>query len=309
LQLEEVRDYVDMFHGAPLKVISDCLRGCLTAAPGNDLIAVDFSQIEARVLPWLAGQDNKLEIFRQGKDIYLKSAHDIYGVPENMITKDQRLVGKVGELALGYQGGVGAFQSMAKQYLVKVPDALADEIKMRWRNANPKIVEYWFRLDNAATAAVSSPGEKFHAGPKGRHVTFLKKGSFLMCRLPSGRVISYPFAAIRKVTVPWGDIKESVVYMGEKTHQWKKIVAYGGLLAENVTQAVARDLLRDAMFRWEAAGYNVVMHVHDELVAEVRADDETKTLEEAIKLMTVVPAWARGIPIAADGWKGKRYRK
>ena len=212
MTLTEVRDYIDAIHGPPLKVVADCLRGFITAAPGNRLIAVDLSQIEARVLAWLSGSEEKLQLFRDDKDIYLDAANKIYGVRIEEVTSGQRLVGKVSELALGFQGGVKAFQSMAKVYFIKVPDEQAEDIKVRWRNGNPDIVNYWFRVEDAAIAAVKTPGEKFHVGPKGRHVTFMRKGSFLMCQLPSGRVIFYPYPKMQLVRTPWGEKKNALTY-------------------------------------------------------------------------------------------------
>lgn len=309
MNLNEARDYIDMIHGPPLKIIADSLRGFITARPGNRLIAVDFSSIEARFLSWLASQDDKLELFREGKDIYISAATKIYGVRESDVTKDQRLVGKVSELALGYQGGVKAFQSMAKNYFLKIADEQAEDIKVRWREGNQAIVSYWFRLEDAAIAANRCPGEKFHVGVKNRHVTFLKKGSFLMCRLPSGRVLFYPYPKMALVRTPWGEKKNALTYKGETNRKFIRQVAYGGLLAENITQATSRDLLRDAMFRWESHGYPVVMHVHDELVAEVPLSDKSKTLKEAEKLMCQPPAWCSDLPISAEGWEGIRYRK
>lgn len=306
--LSHVRDYIDTMHAPPLSAISSCLRGLITAAPGNKLIAVDFASIEARVLAWLAGEEKILDIFRTHGKVYEASASDIYGVPMDAVTTLQRLVGKVSVLALGFQGGIGAFQSMAKQYNLKISDEQADEIKVRWRAANPSIVSYWYKLDEAAINATNYPGEKFHVGDRNKHVTYLKKGSFLLCRLPSGRVIMYPYPRMATVKTPWGEPKMALTYKGEKDHIFRRQAAYGGLLAENVTQAVARDLLVDAMFRWESAGYPIIMHVHDELVSEVKINSG-KNLSEAEQLMCINPDWAQGLPIDAEGWEGKRYRK
>lgn len=303
--LNQVRNYIDTMYGPPLKIVSDCLRGFIMAAPGNKLIAVDFSSIEARVLAWLAGQENVLDIFRGHGRIYEDAASKIYGVPMEHVDSDQRLVGKVCILALGYQGGVKAFQSMAKNYSLKIPDELAEDIKVKWRDANPNIVDYWFRIEDAAQAATRTPGEKFRV----RNVTFLRKGSFLMCQLPSGRVIFYPYPKMQLMRTPWGEKKMVLTYKGETNRKFLTNAAYGGLITENITQACARDLLRDAMHRWEKHNYPVVMHVHDELVCEVQLSDKTKTLKRAIELMCVVPDWCHGLPIAADGWEGKRYRK
>lgn len=246
----------------------------------------------------------------EGDQIGIKKAkvYDIVNAgPRSRFTVSNCLVHNC--LALGYQGGVGAFQSMAKVYMVKISDERADDIKLKWRGANQSTVSYWYRVETAAVAAVGTPGEKFHVGQAGRHVTFMRKGSFLLCKLPSGRVIMYPYPEMRIVKTPWGEPKNALTYHGEKDHMWRRIAAYGGLIVENITQAVARDILRDAMFRWEAAGYPIVMHVHDELVSEVKKLDVRKTLKEATELMCEVPEWAKDLPISADGWEGKRYRK
>lgn len=307
--LTETRDYIDAFYGPPLKIVSDCLRGFITASKGHKLIAVDFSSIEARVLAWLASEESVLKVFRGHGRIYEDAATKIYDVKLNQVTKDQRLVGKVSVLALGFQGGVGAFQSMAKNYFLKISDEQAEDIKVKWRERHENIVNYWFQLEDAAAEAIKHPGEKFHVGAKGRHVTYMRQGSFLMCRLPSGRVIFYPYPKMKVVRTPWGEKKNAITYKGEVNRKFIRRIAYGGLLAENTTQAVARDLLVAGMHRWEKYGYPVVLHVHDELVSEVPLSDLTKTLTEAEQLLCINPPWAANLPIAAEGWEGKRYRK
>jgi DNA polymerase len=307
----------------PMTVISDCLRGMICAAPGSDLVAADFANIEGRVLAWLAGEQWKLDAFaaydrKEGPDIYKLGYAKSFRIPVEEVTKDQRFIGKVQELALGYQGGVGAFQTMARGYGVVVSDALAEEIKTAWREAHPNIVKYWYGLEDAAKQAVTRPGQEFIASPgtwgpgsKGRYVTFLVKGSFLFCKLPSGRVLTYPYPKLKPIMTPWGEEKEQIHYMSVdgKTRKWQETHTYGGKLAENVTQAVSRDILADAMLRVEKHGFPIVMHVHDEIVAEVSnaAPNTDLSLFEAI--IAQVPAWAAGLPIAVEGWKGKRYRK
>lgn len=318
--------YIDMMYGPTMDAIADSLRGMIVAEPGNDLAAVDFSAIEARVLAWLAGQESVLDIFRTHGKIYEHAAAGIYHVPMERVTKDQRQIGKVAVLALGYGGGVGAFQSMARVYGVKVPDAEADEIKSAWRAAHPAIVSYWYDLERAAVRALTDGGVQA-VGPRGREVKFRKAGSFLWLQLPSKRVLCYPYPELRIVDTPWGEQKEALTYMTEldsttrkklgnkvlpdpnANGNWCRISTYGGSLAENVTQAVAADLLRYSMETLESAGYPVVMHVHDEAVVEIASSCDDRTLEQIEELMAQTPAWAAGLPVSAEGWRAKRYRK
>lgn len=315
------RAYVDMLYGPVMDALADSLRGMLIAPPGKDLIAADFSAVEARVLAWLAGEESVLQIFRTHGRIYEHAAAGIYRCDIHDVTKEQRQIGKVAVLALGYGGGVGAFQSMAKDYFIKVPDSQADEIKQAWRLAHPKIVNYWYDLERAAIAALQEGGKQT-AGPAGREVAFKKSGSFLWCKLPSGRVLCYPYPEMRVVTTPWGEEKDALTYMTVVSNPkakiiedpnsngtWKRISTYGGSLAENVTQAVARDLLAEAMKRLEKAGFEIVMHCHDEVVAEIDETSDEATLKRIEGIMAEVPVWAMGLPLAAEGWRGKRYRK
>jgi DNA polymerase len=305
MNLAQVSSAIELFYGPPLAVLSDCLRGCLIASPGHDLIAGDFSAVEARVVAWLAGEESVLEIFRTHGLIYEHAAANIYHIPLHSVTKDQRQIGKVCVLSLGYQGGVGAFQSMAKNYGVHVSDQEAKLIKLAWRKAHPKIVSYWGQLERAAINAVLNPGYIFQVGQS----KFKIKGSFLWCQLPSNRVLCYPYPRIEPVETPWGVPKDALTYMSENstTHKWERVTAYGGLLCENITQAVSRDLLVEAMLRVEEAQYPIVLHVHDEAVAEVL--EAFGSVEEFTALMAKVPSWAKGLPIAVEGWRGTRYRK
>lgn len=310
MDVANARNTIDIFHGPPSSVISDCLRGFLVSSKGHDLVAADFSNIEGRVLAWLAGEDWKLKAFSDfdsgsGQDLYKIMAQRIYGVELDKVTSQQRLIGKVAELACGYQGGVGAFQSMAKVYLVKVPDSQADAIKLKWRELNPNIVMYWRLLENAAMNAVLNPGEKIGVGD----TSYLTKGSFLWCRLPSSRVICYPYPKIESGETPWGAMKDYVTHMGVDpyTKKWERQKIYGGLLAENVTSAVARDLLSESMLRLEKKSYRIVMHIHDEVVCEV--PEQFGSVKEMEGIMREIPTWAKGLPIAAEGWRGKRFQK
>ena len=310
--IDEAHEMITACFDRPMTVISDCLRGMICAAPGHELMAADFANIEGRVLAWLAGEQWKLDAFtaydqKKGPDIYKLGYAKSFRIPVEEVTKDQRFIGKVQELALGYQGGVGAFQTMARGYGVVVSDTLADEIKTAWREAHPNIVKYWYSLEDSAKHAVMNPGYYFDS----KGVTFLVKGSFLFCKLPSGRVLTYPYPKLKPIMTPWGEDKEQVHYMSVdgKTKKWQETHTYGGKLAENVTQAVSRDILADAMLRVEAHGYPIVMHVHDEIVCEVLTCGPNMDLPLFEKCVAHVPAWASGLPIAVEGWRGVRYRK
>ena len=309
MNVSTASDTIDLFYGPPTSVISDCLRGFLTAKEGHDLIGADYSAIEARVVAWLAGEEKVLERFRAGEDVYVFAAAGIYKIPISKVTKAQRLIGKVAVLALGYQGGKVAFQTMASNYGVNVTDAEADLIKSEWRAENPNIVKYWWALEDAAKNAIRNPGTVFSAGARNREVKYKVAGSFLWCLLPSGRALSYPYPKLELVDTPWGEQKEGITYLSQDTISGKFVrhKAYGGLLCENITQAVARDLLAEAMLRLEEKVYPIVLHVHDEIVAEVLKD--FGSVEEFEKIMCELPSWATGLPIAAEGYRGARYQK
>lgn len=345
LPIRDARGWLRIQYGSPLDAISSALRGMIKASEGMTFLAADFANIEGRALAWLAGEEKSLKAFRDfdegsGPDIYCVAYAQAFGIKPKEVTKDQRQVGKVIVLSMGYGGGVGAFQTMAKGYGVKVADEEADSIKARWRDANPKIVQFWYALENAAKDALTQPGTVVEAGvwPSfnekdvsnywyGLHVkvSFKKQGSFLWCKLPSGRVLCYPYPKILPVETPWGEMKDAVTYMtvidqttrGKKkiipdSHakgDWQRVSTYGGKLAENVTQAICRDLLAEALLRAEKNNFPVVMHVHDEIVAEIPQNRNVSRLRAFEEICSEVPEWANGLLIVASGWEGERYRK
>ena len=201
------KEMIDLFYGPAMAAVSDCLRGMLIAGEGNELVACDFSAVEARVLPWLAGQESVLDVFRTHGLIYEHAAANIYHISIEEVTKDQRQRGKVAILALGFGSGVGGFQAMARTYNVTISDEEAEEIKSAWRAANRKIVQYWYDLEEAVLGAMRSGGVHY-AGAAGRQVKFRKSGSFLWALLPSGRALCYPYPELRMVMTPWGEEKE-----------------------------------------------------------------------------------------------------
>lgn len=333
-----------LFYGEPLDILSECIRSFLCGAPGKDLITCDFSAIESRVLAWLAGQDDKLKQYIDGKNIYLLNASSIFGVSITDKNDPRYHIGKIAELALGYQGGVGAFMQMAKGYGVKLEpvfdtlwnsvsgkvqeyaltrfnqsgekyeisknEFLATEItKIKWREANPHTVNYWQKAEQAFINAVLEPGTTTSIGTAHRAVRFTKSGSFLFCRLPSGGVISYPYPELKEAKTPWGATKLLPTYMSEdgQSKKWQRFSTYGGSIVENICQATARDLLAHSMLEVTNKNYKIVAHVHDEIICEMPI--HMGSLEEVQTIMSIPPQWAFDLPLASAGWRGMRYRK
>lgn len=307
----EVVDGLDLLTGDPLGTLSKCLRAMLIAGPGNKLVGGDFSNIEGRVNAWLAGEDWKVEAFRDydagtGHDLYKLAFARSFGVPVEEVSKADRQIGKVMELALGYQGGVGAFQTMAAGYGVKISDERADELKAAWRKAHPHIVQSWWALQDAAIEAVAAPGVTVRIldGRVGYHAA----NGFLFCQLPSRRVLAYANPRIVQVETKTGGVRNQVEFDGvdSTTKKWGPQRLYGGLQCENIVQAIARDIMVEAMLRIDPL-YPVILTVHDELLSEVPADQADP--DEYGRLMSVLPVWAAGLPVAAQAWSDERYVK
>jgi len=311
---------VEMLAGPPLEVVGDILRGMLVAAPGASFYAADFSNIEGRALAWLANETWKVKAFEvfdagKGHDLYKLAYARSFGTKPETVDDHQRQIGKVMELALGFGGGVGAFQTMASGYGVDVTDERADELKLAWREAHPNVRQFWYDTEDAAMGAVRAPGRTTHCGL----LAFKMAGSFLFMRLPGGRALTYPYPKLVETKTPWGSQKLSLTYKSTvnpsntrrivkdpgNSSNWARISTYGGSLVENAVQATARDIMAEAMLRVEAAGYPVVLTVHDEIVSETR----DREVEEFQMLMETPPAWADGFPIAAKAWMGPRYKK
>jgi DNA polymerase len=297
-------------YSQPLAVIGDCIRSTIIAAPGNTLIGGDFSAIESRVLAWLGGEAWKLDSYRRydatkdpRDEPYCATACKIFRKPPGSFDKSspERGVGKVADLAFGYQGGLAAWRKFEPE---KFPDAEVEILKANWRAEHPGTVRFWREIDGAAVLAVRERGKSVRCG----RVDLKCVGSFLLIKLPSGRKISYPQPRLISTE---GSRNLRVVYADNAAGQFKDCRrgqgGYGGLWTENIVSGIARDLLAAAMLRIEAAGYPIVLHVHDELVAEVPIG--FGSTEEFVHLMTRKPAWALELPVAASGWTGPRYCK
>jgi DNA polymerase len=315
-----------------MDLASSALRGCIVASPGNRLAVADLANIEGRVLAWLAGEEWKLKAFARGEDLYKVTAGRILGkAPENIDDDERQSVGKVSELALGFGGGPGAFVTFAQAYGIDI-DQLAqrargaldpavvrgsgeawewmrregrdtlglsektwigiDAIKRAWRLAHPAIAGFWKDLEDAARMAIARPGDTFEAG----RVAFRRNAAWLLMRLPSGRHICYPAAHC-------GDDGLSYLGVDQYSRKWQRIRTYSGKLAENATQAVARDVLAHGLLLAEERGFQPVLHVHDEIVAEGCSADQLA------EVMSIAPDWASGLPLAAKGFECERYRK
>ena len=287
-------------------VLKGMLRPSLLAAPGKVLVVADWAAIEARVTPWASNTNSgagKLGIFERGEDVYKHNAMATFHVPYADVTKDQRQIGKVQELACGFAGGVGAFASMGRIYNVVLTESESRKMVDAWRRANTWSVPYWQQLEHAYTGAMRNKGQEVSAG----RVTYLFDGRHLWYVLPSGRVLCYPFARF--------DEEGNVTYAkaawkpAADAKEWPRARLWRGLACENITQAVANDLLRHSLRRLEEDGLPVVLHIHDEVVLEVPEDAAEAASARLVEIMCQPPVWASGLPLNAEVATMARYGK
>ena len=277
-------------------VLKGMLRPALIPAKGKHFVVADWAAIEARVNPWLSGRgDNKLELFRTGEDVYKVNAAATFNVRVADVTKDQRQIGKVQELACGFAGGVGAFAAMGRAYGISLPEPVAKRMVDGWRRANPWSVPYWSALEDSYTRAMRNKGREFKAG----RITYLYDGLHLWYALPSGRILCYPYAKLEPEGVSYA---KAAWKPAQDAKEWPRARLWKGLACENVTQAVANDLLRHALRQLD----DVVLHVHDEIVLETSDPDAEQNLKRE---MCTAPEWADGLPLNAEVETMKRYGK
>lgn len=310
-----------MIYGSINDTLSQLIRTAFVATPGNVLIDADFSAIEARVISWLAGQEWRLEVFRTHGKIYEASASQMFHVPIEKIKKGNpeyalRQRGKVAELALGYQGGVSAMRRMDTGH--NLDDLSDDEVKGivdRWRETNSMIRDLWNIVDSAAVTVITNGGaQTIRSETTDAVITLaceldvITGTRYMTILLPSGRKLYYPSPEIG--VNRWGN--PSVSYMGQNqtTKRWERVETYGGKLVENIVQAIARDCLAIAIENLEAQGLHVVFHIHDEVVIDTPAwADEDTMLETVTKIMIKPIPWAQALPLNADGWVDKFFKK
>lgn len=314
-------DGLRLMYGSINDTLSQLIRTAFVATPGNVLIDADFSAIEARVISWLAGQEWRLEVFRTHGKIYEASASQMFHVPIEKIKKGNpeyalRQRGKVAELALGYQGGVSAMRRMDTGH--NLDDLSDDEVKgivNRWRETNSMVRDLWNIVDSAAVTVITNGGAlTIRSETTDAVITLaceldvITGTRYMTILLPSGRKLYYPSPEIG--VNRWGN--PSVSYMGQNqtTKRWERVETYGGKLVENIVQAIARDCLAIAIENLEAQGLHVVFHIHDEVVIDTPAwADEDTMLETVTKIMTKPIPWAQMLPLNADGWVDKYFKK
>lgn len=298
--------WVRCLYGNPMDVFSSCLRAVIKAPEGKELFCADYAAIEARVLFWVAEHKEGIRAYEENRPMYEEMAQVIYNVKDvKNVTKAQRQVGKQSVLGCGYGMGWKKFLQTCKSFGIEVDEDTAQIAVSAYRSTHWPVQKLWSNLDKAAIAATQNPGKKFRINK----TTWWVENKFLWCELPSGRKLAYYGPEVKHELTAWGDKKPTLYHYGVNplTRKWESSGTYGGRLAENVVQAISRDLMADAMLRIESSGYEIILSVHDELVAE-RKIGEGK-IEEFEKLMAQVPEWAKGCPVRVEGWNGPRYKK
>ena len=280
-------------------VLKGMIRPAIIPAKGNVLVVADWAGIEARCNPWLSNHvasEAKLNIFRSGGDVYVENAKSTFNVKE--VTKDQRFIGKVQELALGYSGGAGAFASMARIYGLEMPEHQIKRMINGWRVANPWCIPYGQELERAYMSAMRHKGHEFSAG----RVTYLFDGNHLWYILPSGRILCYPFARLEDGAVTY---LKAAFKPASDAEEWPRARLWQGIAQENCAQATANDLLRYSLRQLD----NVIAHIHDEIVVECKADDAEEVTKRMMSVMCTPPVWAEGIPLDIEITTMYRYGK
>ena len=292
---------VDLLFDSAPDTLSQLVRTAFIPSEGHRFIVADFSAIEARVIAWLAGEQWRLDLFEAGGDIYCQSASQMFGVPveKHGINADLRQKGKISELACGYGGSTGALTAMGALDMGLTETELKPLVDA-WRDANPNIVGLWYDIEEAALTTIRTRTPTQHRG-----LTFTVESGIMFIALPSGRRLAYVQPSIGENQ--WGN--PSINYWGVGANKkWQVLETYGGKLVENIVQAIARDLLTHALRTLDQAGRRIVMHVHDEAVID-EPWGSGATVESVCKLMATPPAWARGLPLDADGYECSFYMK
>lgn len=280
------------------------------APPGKLLYVADYASIEARVLLWAAQDEDGLKLFRDGGDIYCDMASTIYGryiKPNPDDQPPERKMGKEAILGLGYQMGWRKFVERCALVGIIIEDEFSEQVVNAYREKYWRVKQLWYDQETAAgEATFDKEGEIYECYP----CKWFRQGRFLYCTLPSGRQLAYCDPKIKMVDTSWGAKKNALTYMAvnPKTKKWWRQSAYGGLLVENIVQAISRDIMAEAMLRCEESRiYSPILTIHDEIVCE--GHRQHGNVHDFVALVGQAPTWAKDCPIAAEGWAGTRYRK
>lgn len=302
-------EFLKMIYGDMMDLFSTCVRSAIIPPEGELFYRGDFSSIEVRVLFWLAGHEDGLDAYRKKTDLYKDVAVKIYGHRSiDQVTKEEREVGKRAILGSGYGMGPDKFQETCEKFGQPVSEKLAKKAIETYRSVHSPVPALWKSLDEVAMRAVRTPGKVFTCG----HTKWYTKRDYLWCELPSGRKLAYYKPIVRMDQRVWKGkkyAKPTLFHYGVNslTKKWELQKTWGGVLTENITQAVARDLLAEAMLRLESKGYKIAMTVHDEILTS--KDPAVGSEEEFKSLMKETPTWGQDIPVEVDTWTGKRYKK
>ena len=302
-------DLLELIYGNIPDTLSQLIRTAFIPSEGNHFVVSDFSAIEARVIAWLAGEEWRMEVFKTHGKIYEASASQMFGVPINTIAKGEenyhlRAKGKVAELALGYQGSVGALTAMGAADMGLTDEEMKD-IVTRWRKSSKRIVELWYALENAAVEVLETgEPQTIKCVKLAREYDFIYGQDFFTIALPSGRKLFYPKPFLKENQ--FGQMQMHYMGINQTTKKWEVIPTYGGKLTENIVHAIARDCLTETLLRIKAKGWPIVFHVHDEVILDVPT---TVKLEEVIQTMTEEISWAKGLILNAAGFTGSYYMK
>jgi DNA polymerase len=330
----------EFLYGSPQEACANALRGVICAPEGKTFVAADWSSIEGRVLAWMAGEQWVLDAYAAGKDMYRMTYCRAFGGEPEAISKADRFVGKILDLSMGYEGGVGALVTMgaafsadlgmiAERALERADDdmlASADWMwewagregstwgldertyrgldcsKQAYRRSRPATAGLWKDVGSAAVYAIENPGTVMQAA----RCKIWRNGGWLIVELPSGRRLMYCQPEVRRDK----NDRASITFMSARGKQWRRIGTYGGKLVENITQAIANDILRHALLKVDRLRRDcIVLHVHDEIVTEVPESVAHKWYDQMVNAMCEPPEWAEGLPLAAAGYVGRRFRK
>lgn len=302
------REDIANAYNSVMEALANALRGAIIPSKGQQLFVADYASIEARVLLWCADDQDGMNVFRQGGDMYCYMAESIYGYPcTKKANPDERALGKVAVLGLGYQMGAARFVGSCADANppIIIEEDFAKTVVDAYRTKFWRVKNLWYEQEAAAIQATET-GKAVRCGK----VVWRPIGKFLYCELPSGRRLAYPYPEVKLNQTSWGEMKPQLSFMGvhPKTHKWVRLTTYGGMIVENIVQAISRDIMAEAMLRaQDTSDYRVLLSVHDELIAETPLG--TGDVRDFEALLTKVPTWAPGCPIGAEGWRGLRYRK